>query len=595
MHRDDDMIAVGNKRALMVLLVGLVVPFFGNATQRAQPQLCGPALDRPFREALASVFDPVRRRYVTTYWVRETYRAAEFTTVVHRTTQVSSLWSAPVKSDALDRFLAEVTPLVGLANGKFEERRGWNEKFSVKNLKVAREYLRESSYVVVLDPAGRVIGGIRNIQMRDEIGRRLPEEDFLKIDVPPMGLSRTVPGEAPWKNEIGTFVIDERLPAELRRKITLELWSHLFRMLFSKGSVRANFYDQAFHTYGNRESLLMYKPMGFEKLRIYQHEGRWLNYSGMKEKDIPPIMIDGEPWWPLVLLPEQAKALNAKFTLGARSNVSPEWLQDRRRQLSEPEVSVLQMGALFPHLMEDLKSKDEKTFLAALTGLAEVIESAAGHMDVALAASRDRGLGDTAIKNVVEIRENLTELVLSLKARLATMTPDQKYSLSLFFGHVLTLKDRASDFLYTWGFFRDGVFPLVADDSLEASEMMMRYMVEARTPKQWIEQTGLVLDLGMKADGPEFRRDVLAASAELPAKLKKRGYTETKIAEVTRVVQAALFTPPTLHGSYQTSYSHTYPQAALAIVTLRYLPGRNADVVAEFVQLAAVRQYLGQR
>lgn len=585
------MIARRAKRVLLVLFAGLAMPFYGHAAQIGK-KVCGPALDRFKREAIASTYDPMTREHVITYWERERYAAAEFTTVVHRTRQIRSPWTDVVKADALERYYAEVVPLVEFANAKFEARRGWGPEFSRKNLKVAREFLLESSYVLVYDASARVIGGLRNIQMRDENGRHLPEEKFLALDLPQMGLSRTVPGRAPWKNEIGTFVIDENLSADLRRKITLELWSHLFRIMFSKGSVRENFYDQAFHTYGDRESLLLYKPMGFEKLRIYQHQGRWVNYSGLADKDVPPIMIDGHPWWPLVLLPAQAKALNEKFTLGARANVTPDWLVNRRRELSEPEVSVLQMGALFPHLMDDLKSPDKNIFLAALTGLAEILESASGHMEVAMAARSDRTIEDSAIQNMFQIRENLTQLVLSLKERMAALTPDQRYAVALFFGHVLRLQERASNFLYTWGFFADGVFPLLADDSIATTEMMMRYLVQARTPKQWIEQTGLALDMGRKADGPEFYRDVVKANSSLPATLKARGYTDTQIAEVTMHMQAALFTPPTLHGSLDDVYSYSYPQAARATVDLHLLPGRTAEVVGLFVKFAAVRQYL---
>lgn len=591
----------------LITLMGLGLPNFGFATTKvvesAVAQVCaGMLVDQQAQEATIAVhFDEKAQKYVSITWSRQKFKSNEFVTTIHRTHETFSTQKPSVDQVAFARYLEEISPLVELANTYFESRRGWGNQnaevrgenpFSKKNLQVAKDYLAQSSYVIVRDPTGRLLGGMRNIQMRDQDKSILPEEKFLHITVPQMGLARTTQGSASWKNEAGAFVIEEGLSPEIHQKIRLEIWTHLYQFIFSKGTVRENFYDQAVHTYGDRKSVIMYKASGFQKLRIYNHNGKWVDYTRLAEKDIPPIMVDGEPWWPLVLLPQEALALNEKFSTGTRAQVDPQWLENRRRQMSDPEISTLQMGALFPNLLMDLESKDIQRFLSALTGLATIIESASEHMGVAQAAFHDRTIIDRAVQEVIKIREQLFQLVMSLSSRVGTMTEEQRHAITLFAGHILQLKDKASQFMFSSEFLGKIVFPFLAD--MDNAEIMMNYMNMARTPKQWLEETALVWDLSLDSED-QFTRDTKVAEVQLTHKLRGDGYTDSQINAATSQLQNALFLPPVLLGDLNTVYKYDYSSSRRAMVTLYLLTKSKPDKIPLFIKLAAARQYLQDR
>jgi len=257
-----------------------------------------PKISREKEAVLESRFNEKAKKYISIIWSRQEFYSEEFVTTVHRTRESVTRYAQQVEPSASDQYLKEVSPLIDLANKYFESRRGWGthgtdpqseNPFSKKNLKVAKDYLLQSSYVLVHDHSGKLLGGMRNIQLRDQDSLELPEEKFLHIKVPQMGLAKTNPGATSWKNEAGAFVIEEGYSPEMHQKVRLEIWTNLYRFIFSKSSVRENYYDQAVHTYGDRKSVIMYKASGFQKLRIYSHNGKWIDYTQLAEKDIPPI------------------------------------------------------------------------------------------------------------------------------------------------------------------------------------------------------------------------------------------------------------------------------------------------------------------
>jgi len=593
-------------RFLTVLILIICQPIFGQAQAvRAivESQACATVLRAPLqaREVLSVHYDENLKKYITVYLNTQIFYSKEFVTKTFRTEYYvtdSPIHSTPIVGE--EKYLNEVLPLVKLANQKFEERRGWGKQsvdqvsgenpFSLKNIAVAKKYLAYSSYVLVENHKGDLLGGVRNIEMLDQNGDVIPEEKFLSLAVPKMGLAKSVPGLTVWKNEIGTLCIDETQSPETRRKILLEIWTHLFKFLFSKSTVREKFYDQSFHTYGDETSLRYYYPMGFRKLRIYEHNGQWVNYTGLADKDIPPIMVDGEPWWPLVLLPKDAVKLNERLSNSTLSNVSPEWLANRRSEMADGEDSAFQLGALFPHLLEDLNSENESTFLAALTGITEVIESVSEHEKVAHNVIDDHELGELAIDEIVKIKNQISDFIYELSPKIASMSRKRRHSTVMFLGHILRLGKKASKFFTDMPtFYRDGVFTLLNDPNIDVVDLMMRYLGKVRTPEQWIE------DLRIVWPDEDIESKAKSMIPDLQRRLLNDGLSQKIIKNTVTGLRRALFDSPVRVYSEPTVFYEQYYNSSAGTLAMINLPHKTPVMIARLVALAAAEQYLADQ
>ncbi|MCB0391025.1 MAG: hypothetical protein KDD58_07035 [Bdellovibrionales bacterium] len=275
---------------------------------------------------------------------------------------------------SIERFNNIYLPLIGMANEQFEKRRGWGRKFSLKNITVALENLENSIYVVVKNQVGQVLGGIRNIAF-SEFKEKLPMEIYLDVELPKLGLITDLNYRKYWKNEIGAYVIDRKLPKEMRTTVILALWTQLLEELMHKQNFVKNMHKQAFFTYADKPFL--YTSLGFKRLRVYKYKGKWVDYSHLEEKDIPGIIVDdGESkteWWPLVFLPSWISGLKKRFKEEDLSGTRLQKILNIHHLLSDEHIGNYQFDALFSYLIQDLLSPNKDEVINASKTIQELI------------------------------------------------------------------------------------------------------------------------------------------------------------------------------------------------------------------------------
>ena len=515
----------------------------------------------------------------TTYLIKSIIDSDDFTITILRTE--NRIAPLPIdfrlaekqedNSSNINYFFDSILPLVIRANKKFEDRRGWGEvelsekgisnTFSEKNIKVAKKFLLNSSYVLIrLKTTKELIGGIRNIQLLDDGKSTLPEEDYLDIKVPDLGLSEVDANVIQWKNEIGTYYIEESLSPDLRQKVFFSIWTQLHRFLFSKGNIKDNRYNQSFHTYGDRTSLRLYQSLGFQKLRIYQHEGEWKDYTHLPEDQIPSLLPKGETnptkgWWPMVLLPKGFIETNEKMSISGLSKAKNPWIEDNRRQLTNLDQGLLQLGALFNQLMNDLKSTNKTIFRSAVSGIIEVIESVSDHYEIALATRPDVEVNNQSIDEIIKLRTKIENFFEQLKPTLSDMPDSSRIEMSHFLGRILHFSNLGSNQYSKLLFLENGIIPLLSDSNSKVSYEMTKQLKNIYTAKKWLTETQAVLDLPIleknsfgqwvvtQESQNEFYDDVKEYKIRMNYKLRDLGLAQTDINNFIDKIQILLFTP----------------------------------------------------
>lgn len=283
--------------------------------------------------------------------------------------------------------------------------------------------------------------------------------------------------------------------------------------------------------------------------------------------------------------------------------VDANWLPNRRRQMSDPEVGLLQLGALFPHLLQDLNSNEERVFLSALSGLADLLESAPKHMEVLQSSLGNPSVTEVGIAEVIKIRDQLAELFYHFDERVARMSEARRLSMVMFVGSILAFQQKSFNYIPMSTFYQKTVFTLLADPSIQVIQATVQYLSRVRSPKQWLEETGEVWDLSIPelsgaryVDPPGaekvFLDQVREAELVLTKRLMDLEITKSDLDRTVSKLQAALFKVPVridLGFSASRLDTSAATSATLALIKLRQ---RDRDQIAMLIKLAAARQYL---
>lgn len=482
---------------------------------------------------------------------------------------------------------------VQFANKKMEKRRGWGQwilderrvqvnTFSQKNIKKAKEYAEYSGYVTVRQNDGSIIGSIRNIEILDTPDSQLPEEEYLKIKLARMGLLAEDFDQDYFQNEIGNYAVEESLSRQLHGKVILELWGQLIRFLMSHEEPGQNHFNQAFHTYGDTKSLELYAPLGFRKLRVYQHNGQWVDYSHLAEKDVPGIVVkEGEEeieWWPLVLLPEGVEKLNGIFTNRGISQVGGDWLVQRRRDLADEYMGAYQMGALIPHLVEDLGSNTEHIYLNAMDGLLNLLESYLQHHKNYLAHGliegndrRDKKSEITHFlkKNTTKVKGLIGQIIDYLEQKILASEPvDSNWEdgiklthLGQFTAFLLRLDDDDHPLVPKDQIIKRLLWPILEKGDMLTTRFTFFTLNTGRmSSKGWLKSLGVIVDrppshgdfqtLGVEvSEGDEpvrWVRQVQEAMRKSRTALESDYMTGRDLDRIVKLITANLFEPQTM-------------------------------------------------
>ncbi len=161
-----------------------------------------------------------------------------------------------------------------------ERRQAWPEKFRDKLRKVAKEYLPESTYIVIEEGTGTrerdILGTIRFIK---EKNGRLPMEEYLGIDIS---------GGNKLKVEPGNFAIAKNQNEDAWSEIVIHLFNTVAREIEPH---RENYYL----TYADKYSLALYSALGFKP--VNEERIRKLKPDTIMENG--KILADGIWWTPM--------------------------------------------------------------------------------------------------------------------------------------------------------------------------------------------------------------------------------------------------------------------------------------------------------
>ncbi len=617
-------------KILFLTVLGVVswMPVFGKATlseyglpkcfavlnkdRTSKPFIKG-AKSEEFQLAIDSDTNP--NKFRATYLVKSVLVTKDFRVVVLRT---ESRWVTPSKADHAistsslfkqnqEMFLDQVMPLVDAANEKFEVRRGWGQpietaegsinSFSKVRIEVAENFLLNSSYVLVHDHQGKLLGGIRNIQILDEGGIRLPEEESLEIVVPQFGMAAANKNHIQWKNEIGSYYIDENQTPEVRQKVFVSIWTELYRFLGSKESVAENFYNQVYHSYGDYKTAKMNRSLGFKKLRVYKYKGEWRNYSDLAEEDIPPILLEGETewkkgWWPLYLMPKDLQETNQRISREGVGKITNNWILENRHRLVNDDQGLFQLGSLFEHLLSDLQSPDPKIFKSAKDGIMALIKALPEHKAIAYDFELRHTSTSFAIENIIDLRDKINNFLLELPKLLQTMDYARRKEMVAVIGDSLKTEE-TGDFFSVF----EVMATLLSDADPMISRGMAQYLREIKTPKKWLSAKLQVLDLSIpktdstgrifysEEDKQEYHQNVFSLKEKKYSSLLEGGFAETDLNLRIKNLRVLLFR----------SRGHSSSELA-GIDAFLSLPKSDrrlpADQAMDLISLASAIEYL---
>ena len=385
-------------------------------------------------------------------------------------------------------------PLVALANQAFEKRRGWGRSFSIKNFNVALDNLENSTYIIVKDLMGNILGGIRNIAIHKS-DRSLPMENYLDIDLPRLGLIRDKNTKKYWQNEIGTYVVDHKLDLHVRKKVTLELWTQLIKHLTEHQNFSEFLHKQAFFTYADRRSLRLYKPVGFQLLRVYKYKGEWKIYIHHSENQIPPITIktdDGEKkWWPIVFLPNWLDELKGNFKPEELKGTELERIINHHSLLTDKHIGNYQFDALFSYFLQDLFSDNENDVVQTLQAISDLLKPYIEYHDQLY--NKELVKSKKTSEEMEWLRENSDKILGNLTKYIAEKLYDLKgvphTYLTKLIGQIMGLEKNHMNFFDVDQFVRECFWPAVMLDSMSSQVHLFKALNQynEKSPKQWLK------------------------------------------------------------------------------------------------------------
>ncbi|MGZ3773221.1 MAG: hypothetical protein ACXVCY_02360 [Pseudobdellovibrionaceae bacterium] len=134
-----------------------------------------------------------------------------------------------------------------------ERREHWPAEFREKLRKIAQDYKFNSTYITIKHKAESkgvtsILGTLRLIEERDG---RLPMEDYLRISLNSHGAKKFEPGN---------FAVDKSVNQYAFGEIIL----HLIENILEKSKNN----ETHFYTYADRQSLMMYKMLGFRPVPL---------------------------------------------------------------------------------------------------------------------------------------------------------------------------------------------------------------------------------------------------------------------------------------------------------------------------------------
>ncbi|MGZ3770830.1 MAG: hypothetical protein ACXVCP_15095 [Bdellovibrio sp.] len=221
-----------------------------------------------------------------------------------------------------------------------DRREHWPASFRDKLRKMAQDYKFNSTYITLKHKASStgittILGTLRLIEERDG---RLPMEDYLGITLNSHGAKKFEPGN---------FAIDKSVNQYAFGEVIL----HLIENILEKSKNN----ETHFYTYADRQSLMMYKMLGFKPVALSD-----LNLApGVEVDSKGRISKDDVLWTPLEASRKDMEALLANYLSGSLPNHTGD---AEVREVLKQRFHAVNINAVpYDHIFRGIMSKSNET------------------------------------------------------------------------------------------------------------------------------------------------------------------------------------------------------------------------------------------
>ncbi|MCB0357395.1 MAG: hypothetical protein KDD40_10325, partial [Bdellovibrionales bacterium] len=444
---------------------------------------------------------------------------------------------------------------------------------------------------------------------------QLPEEEYLQIKVPRLGLFANVKQHDYYQNEMGNYALDDTLDSVLHGQVFLEMWGQLFRFLFSDKDPVRNVLGHAVHIYGDKKSVKMYSRLGFHILRVYYRKGKFYNYTNLAEKDVPGIKINDNgvetEWWPMVLLPSDLANLNKRYSNQGASSASGDWLVQRRRDLSSRYVGAFQMGAQLPHLLEDINSENPDIVVNALDSYLDILNSfAVLHKTLRDDGERNEETVTEIIKLFKEAQLTFDEIISVVQQKILVEEDYHLILMGQFIGFFLKLENLQTYNLFISKIIDKCLWPLLMRSDVKANVFLFHALNTSLSSIDWLNAFGVIEDyslipiefkglIAMEPDEWSDPKNLVPQVNEIKSrseKIIKDKYQlpVEQLQEITSLLRKNLFVPPATRKLHENEvyYLPTFEIWDRTAIAFHGIKEYSPELFRHLFIMAAAQQFI---